>query len=539
MRKQRVAAIFRGFRRAAGPAACYAAGVRLELDCRRRRPAGDVRVTPTAVTARRLGVVVIDMWNGYPCCTGRGLFAALVPRLNRALAGMRALGATVIHAPSDVGDQYAGWPQAERVAALPRYELPQVRRVAAPQFPFAGQTCLCGPGIRCPYVHHWHAIHPALEVAAQDYLLVGPVYGGAGTQRLHALCRQRGLTHLLYAGIATNNCVVSKAAGMLFLARAGLEVILARDLTAAYDRYDPARGYTNDAATALAVAAVEEQFCATVDLGAELAKVGRWPGAPPVDAVHIMPWGHRDQPYLFERRFTATLTFPTRPPGAPRPGAAIRYTLDGSAPSPAAPRYAAPLELSASGVLRAQPFAAGRARGVESVSHFVRLAPTPPPPEVHLTDLRPLRATSPRLLDGHTYAAVAPDVGFDRAAGGGALRIGGGRRQQRGVSVWTPAHLIYALQPSWRRFVALAGLDDALLDEDHGMLQASRAAVRFRVFLDGEPAAASPTLRAAQVWRFNLALPSGAEVISLAALNAPEGGLCAAADWAAAGFLTS
>ena len=336
----------------------------LTLDCRRRDVDGGVRTTPAAVSATRVGVVVIDMWNGYPCCTGRGLFAALVPRMNRALAGMRALGATVIHAPSDVSDQYVGWPQAERVAALPRYELPRVRDIPAPRFPFAGQTCLCGPGIACPYMHHWHAIHPDLAIAEQDWLLVGPVYGDAGTQRLHALCRDRGLTHLLYLGIATNNCVVSKAAGMLYLARAGLEVILARDLTAAYDRYDPATGYTNDAATERAVAAIEEQFCATVDLGAELAKAGRWPETPPVDMVHIMPWGQRDQPYLFEERFVATLTFPAGPP-APRSGTAIHYTLDGSPPSPAAPRYRAPLTIRGSGVLRAQPFAAGRARGGE------------------------------------------------------------------------------------------------------------------------------------------------------------------------------
>ena len=508
------------------------------LDCRRRDPDGGVRVIPIEVAAERVGVVVIDMWNGYPCCTGRGLFAALVPRMNRALAGMRALGATVIHAPSDVSDQYVGWPQAERVAALPRYQLPEVRSIVEPRFPFAGQTCLCGPGLACPYMHHWHAIHPDLAIAEQDYLLVGPVYGSAGTQRLHALCRQRRLTHLLYLGIATNNCVVSKAAGMLYLARAGLEVILARDLTAAYNRYDPDTGYTNDAATAQAVAAVEEQFCATVDLGAELARAGRWAAGPPVDAVHIMPWGHLDQPYLFEDRFVATLTFPTAPVGGSPPDTAIHYTLDGSAPSPAAPRYTAPLTIRSTGVLRAQPFAAGSAQGMESASHFFRLAPAPPPPEVHLGDLLPLRATSPRLLDGHTYDAVAPDVAFDGAPGGQPLRIGG-RCHGRGAATLTPSHLVYALQPRWRRFVALAGLDDALLDEDHGMLQASRVAVRFRVYVDGELAAASPTLRAAQVWRFDLPLRAGAEVISLVAMIALADGRCAAADWVAAGFLAS
>ena len=103
----------------------------------------------------------------------------------------------------------------------------------------------------------------------------------------------------------------------------------------------------------------------------------------------------------------------------------------------------------------------------------------------------------------------------------------------------TPAHLVYALEPRWRRFVALVGLDDALLDEDHGMLAASRVAVCFRVFVDGVQVAASPTLRAAQVWRFDLPLAPGAGVISLVALDALDGGRSAVADWVAAGFLAS
>ena len=57
----------------------------LTLDCRYRDADGGVRTAQAPVPAARVGVVVIDMWNGYPCCTGRGLFAALVPRMNRAL----------------------------------------------------------------------------------------------------------------------------------------------------------------------------------------------------------------------------------------------------------------------------------------------------------------------------------------------------------------------------------------------------------------------------------------------------------------------
>ena len=69
------------------------------------------------------------------------------------------------------------------------------------------------------------------------------------------------------------------------------------------------------------------------------------------------------------------------------------------------------------------------------------------------------------------------------------------------------------------------------------MLAASRVAACFRVFVDGVQAAASPTLRAAQVWRFDLPLAPGAGVVSLVALDALDGGRSAVADWVAAGFL--
>ena len=115
-----------------------------------------------------------------------------------------------------------------------RFHATNSRRCAASSsraFRSRGRPACAGPASPARTCTTGMPIHPDLAIAEQDYLLVGPVYGSAGTQRLHALCRQRRLTHLLYLGIATNNCVVSKAAGMLYLARAGLEVILARDLT--------------------------------------------------------------------------------------------------------------------------------------------------------------------------------------------------------------------------------------------------------------------------------------------------------------------
>ncbi len=40
---------------------------------------------------------------------------ALIPRMNKALEAARSLGMTVMLCPSDVVDNYAGWPQRETV----------------------------------------------------------------------------------------------------------------------------------------------------------------------------------------------------------------------------------------------------------------------------------------------------------------------------------------------------------------------------------------------------------------------------------------
>ena len=71
-------------------------------------------------------------------------------------------------------------------------------------------------------------LNPDIKIAEEDYIMIGPVYGDKGTQRLHAICLDRGITHLIYSGVATNICVVGKAPGAMYMGRAGVNIILAR-----------------------------------------------------------------------------------------------------------------------------------------------------------------------------------------------------------------------------------------------------------------------------------------------------------------------
>jgi len=505
----------------------------LELSLQRRDPQTDeITIKPETFDSSKIGVVVIDMWNGYMCPTGAELFGgSLIPRMNRALDGARTVGMTVIHAPSEVADFYAGRPQAEKVAALPRYELPKVADVAMPGFPGYQDPCLCGPGIKCPYMHSWDGIHPELRIADEDYILVGPVYGDRGTQRLHAICRDRGLTHLVYMGCATNCCVVAKSAGAIYMAQAGIPVILARDLTEAVTKYDPENDYTPDDGTTQSVEAIERASMPTIDMAEELKKVGLWKDSWQVDPIHMFPhWSNPAEPYMFEDSFVMTLSLPRISDSR------IHYTLDGSAPDLSSAVYTQPLTLSKSGQVRAAAFVDGRQVSLESQCHFVRIIPQPPEPELHLSDLTPVRATAPLMADGHTSNGIAENIGFDRSFGDKPLRVQGSL-YEKGMGVHAPSQLLYQLRPEYKEFVALVGVDDQVLDHDSGMHVAHHPSVVFRVFIDGEMVAESPTMRTGRAWRFRVKIPPGSKLISLATMDAGDGRFQDVANWVQAGFL--
>ena len=48
---------------------------------------------------------------------------------------------------------------------------------------------------------------------------------------MHDLARERGIVHLIYAGFATNWCILNRDYGMRAMARRGYNMILLRDAT--------------------------------------------------------------------------------------------------------------------------------------------------------------------------------------------------------------------------------------------------------------------------------------------------------------------
>lgn len=476
------------------------------------------------VDAKRVGVIAVDVWNYHWCKTATMRVDAFVPRMNKALEAARTLGMTVLLCPSDVVDNYSGFPQREAVFALPRFPVPTVVDVTCPPVPDAG-GCACGRE-RCAGNYGWDGMHPVLGIGAGDLM--------PDTQaEVYAICKERGLTHLIYVGFHTQVCLLGKPIGLKAMKSAGLTCVLARDMTDAHPGYDPARDFTPDRNTEQVVEHFEKHLAPTIHFQQELTRLGLWDANWIVDPVRIAPWGTAHRPHLFEEPITVTLAAPLQQ------DAEIRYSLDGQSPTGNSPLYAKPLVFTDTAQLRAAAFRDGRMVSLESEGEFVRLKALPPKPDVSIGDLTPLRSVG----FGHTYANQVRYSGNTRPPQKDKSNLGQALKTnrsvyERGMGVHAPCALMYEIKPAYRRFVALAGADEYLIGISNGSNLARYPSIVFKVFIDGREAARSPVMRIlSPAWRFDVEIPEGAKIINLVATDAGDGSREDFADWVDAGFV--
>ncbi|MHC5542004.1 NPCBM/NEW2 domain-containing protein, partial [Singulisphaera rosea] len=168
-----------------------------------------------------------------------------------------------------------------------------------------------------------------------------------------------------------------------------------------------------------------------------------------------------------------------------------------------------------------------------------RLPPTPPLPEIALSDLTPTRMVGPSHSFGGKarYSAHSGPPRRDLSNEGIPLRLRG-KDYAKGMGVHASNQLMYDLKPEYGRFVALVGVDEGILKVSNGSNVARYPSVVFKVFVDGKQLAESPVLRISMPpWGFNVAIPPGAKQISLVATDAGDGNREDFADWVDAGFV--
>lgn len=232
------------------------------------------RQVEMALPVEETALVLVDLWNTHFIETWleravRVTNEEVVPAIEAA----RVAGLTIVQAPSP--EIAAKYEQLQRhVAAAP---------VAEPDWPPAqfrareGEyAAFRGPRSQPPGIAgHWEAHKGKLDMSSAIDVREGDSVIATGDQ-LHELARQRGIVHLIYAGFATNWCILNRDYGMRAISRHGYNMILLRDATMGVEYPD-----TVDEcfATEMAIREVETQIGFTASNEDFLAACRRAGGA--------------------------------------------------------------------------------------------------------------------------------------------------------------------------------------------------------------------------------------------------------------------
>ena len=206
---------------------------------------------PVAETA----LVLVDLWNvhfieSWIERAAQITTECVVPVLDAA----RQAGLTIVHAPSPpVAAQY---PQLQRHKP-PEPSAPSAWPPSAFRSREADYAVYRGPRSQPPGIGvHWDklesqlSVSPAIDVKPEEFVI-------ATGQQLHELMEERRILHLLFAGFATNWCVLGRDYGIRSMARYGYNIVLFRDATTGVEFPDT---YDNLFTTEVASRAVEQQY---------------------------------------------------------------------------------------------------------------------------------------------------------------------------------------------------------------------------------------------------------------------------------------
>ena len=206
---------------------------------------------PIAETA----LILVDLWNVHFIETWierakQVTMDCVVPVLEAA----RTVDMTIVHAPSPpVAAQY---PQLERHKP-PEPSTPPTWPPSDFRSRSGDYAVYRGPRSQPPGIGvHWDklapqlSMSPAIDVREDEFVI-------ATGQQLHELLEEKRILHLLFAGFATNWCVLGRDYGIRSMSRYGYNIILLRDATTGVEFPDT---YDNLFTTEIAIREVEQQY---------------------------------------------------------------------------------------------------------------------------------------------------------------------------------------------------------------------------------------------------------------------------------------
>ena len=208
------------------------------------------RAVQMPLPVEQTALVLVDMWDNHFIESWLERAVQITKeKVAPALEAARAAGLTIVHATSP--------PVAEQFEQLKRHVPPVPSPPPAwPPDNFRSRqgeyAAFRGPRAQPPGIPNLDRLGMSPHIDVQD----GEFVVATGEQ-LHALLAERGILHLVYAGFATNWCILNRDYGMRAMAGRGYNMILLREATAGVEFPDTvAKGL----ATEMAVREVEQQL---------------------------------------------------------------------------------------------------------------------------------------------------------------------------------------------------------------------------------------------------------------------------------------
>lgn len=203
---------------------------------------------PVAQTA----LILVDVWSTHYIDSWLARSRQITQeKIVPLLAAARGIGMTVIHAPCpQVADRYTSAPRSAPAPPNPR-----------PDWPPPAFRGIYRSGEYAPFGRDYE---PRLRAALERYVTELDIANSVKPQpgepvihtgsQMHELLAERRILHLLYAGFATNWCVIGRDYGIHAMNTLGYNIILVRDATTGIEFHDTA---DSQMATEIAIREIE------------------------------------------------------------------------------------------------------------------------------------------------------------------------------------------------------------------------------------------------------------------------------------------
>jgi nicotinamidase-related amidase len=215
--------------------------------------------------ATETAFIIVDMWNKHWSTGSTHRLSRLALTINDVAERARKRGILVVHAPSETEAFYEGTPVRNRLLSVSKLAaIPEPVTVGDYPLPIddsdGGSESLVDD--YPPNFRVWTWQNPAIGIDHTRDILCGDE-----GDLLYSYLKRRGIGFLIYAGVASNMCILNRSFGIKKMLRRGMRTILVRDLTDAM--YNPERPpyVSHEEGAALVTAYIEKFYCPTVDSG--------------------------------------------------------------------------------------------------------------------------------------------------------------------------------------------------------------------------------------------------------------------------------